>query len=179
MSARPGLIAAFDSAEAAIAAAQQLRADGLRRIELFLPYDVEGASEALEVPRPRTLTRAVLGGGLFGAATGYAIQWYTTVISYPLDVGGRPLHSAPAFVPITFETAVLFGAFAAFFGFFLLARLPRLWQPVFEVPGFERATRDGFWLAVDPSDPRFDPERLRAALVDAGAVRIEALEGVR
>ena len=168
-----GWIAAFDSGEAALRAAEALRAEAVGRMELYAPYEVEGAAELLGIPRPRALPRATLVGGLLGAATAYAIQWYTAVVSLPVDVGGRPLHAAPAFVPITFESGVLGGAFGAFLGFFAVAKLPRLWQPVFEVPGIERASRDGFWLAVDGDDPLFDPERVREALARLGAVAIE------
>ncbi|HVP29873.1 MAG TPA: DUF3341 domain-containing protein [Myxococcota bacterium] len=171
-----GWIAAFSSADGALAAARQLRDARAGRIELFAPYPVEGVEEALGDTRPRWLPRLVLAGGVLGLVLGYGVQWYTTVVSYPLDVGGRPLHSAPAFVPISFESVVLGAALAAFVGFFASARLPRLWQPVFEVPGFESATRDRFWLAVVPtsSDPAAD---LGATLVDLGAERVEPLEG--
>ncbi|MEZ4333614.1 MAG: DUF3341 domain-containing protein [Myxococcota bacterium] len=179
----------FESGEAALAAARRLREQGHARLELYSPYELEGADEALALERPRVLPRAVLIAGLSGAATAYAIQWYVDAVSYPIDVGGRPLHSAPAFVPITFEGGVLIAAFAAFFGLLRLARLPRLWQPVFEVAGFERASIDRFWLALTPAragagagtdrdvEEETEVARIRADLAALAPLRIECVEG--
>jgi len=94
------------------------------------------------------------------------------VVDYPLDVGGRPLHSAPAFIPITFEMAVLFGSLAALISAIVLGGLPRLWHPVFDIDGFERATIDRFWLAVEAGDGALDRDRDTAALEGAGALRV-------
>ncbi|HEY8431692.1 MAG TPA: DUF3341 domain-containing protein, partial [Sandaracinaceae bacterium] len=98
-------------------------------------------------------------GAIVGGSLAYLVLFYTNVIDYPLNVGGRPLHPWPAFVPITFESAILGAGLATFFGFFALARLPRLWAPVFELSSFRRASADGFFLAVSASDPHFDRSR--------------------
>ena len=174
--ARRGLVAEFESGARAVEAVRRLRARGYRRLDLHLPYEVPGAQEALGLARPRILPRLVLLLGLVGAAAGYLVQWYTSVVAYPLDVGGRPLHSAPAFVPITFEMGILLGAFAAFFGLLGLSRLLRLWQPIFEVPGFERVTTDRYWLVVDAADPRFSEEGTSDHLRELGPLRVEPLE---
>jgi hypothetical protein len=116
--------------------------------------------------------------GLTGAAVGYLIQFWTKAIDYPINVGGRPDDSAPAFIPITFETAILFGALSTFFGLLWLCRLPRLWHPVFEVEGFERTTTDRFWLCVDRTDPCFSADSLMRKLEDLGALRIVPISDV-
>ena len=107
--------------------------------------------EVLSIHRSH-LPLIVTGGAFTGAATGYLLQWYCAVIGFPLNVGGRPMHSPPSFVPITFELTILFGAFGAFFGLLALLGLPRLHHPVFEAPGFVRASVDRYWIAVPTED---------------------------
>jgi hypothetical protein len=164
-------LARFDSADAAVAAARALRARGISGLEIFASYEIDAAVEALELPRPRAVLRSGLISGLLGAGGSYLVQWYTAAVSYPLDVGGRPLHSAPAFIPITFEGGVLAAAFGAFFAFFALARLPRLWQPEFEVEGFGDTTRDGIWLAARDARSELGADHL----VELGARCVEPL----
>jgi hypothetical protein len=118
----------------------------------------------------------VLGAALAGGGGAYLLQWWINVFAHPLDVGGRPDHAAPAFVPITFEMAVLIGAASAVIAAVVLGGMPRLWDPVFEVDGFERATRDRFWLAVADGDPALDHDRDTAALEAAGALRVVWLD---
>lgn len=174
--AAPRWMIEFGSSEAALAAARALREQGHAEIELYSPYELEEADEALGLERPRALPRGVLIGGLVGAATAYLIQWYVDAISYPINVGGRPLHSAPAFVPVTFEGGVLFGAFAAFLGLLVLARMPRLWRPVFEVEGFEGASLDRFWVAFEAEASAVDADGIRSALGRWNPLRIERSE---
>lgn len=169
------LIAEFRSGQEALAAARGLYAQGFRELELHAPYELDGAEEALGLARPRWLPRLVLFLGLCGAATGYLVQWFTNSISYPLLVGGRPIHPAPAFIPITFEMGILFGSIAAFVGLLAGGRLLQLWQPVFEAPGFEHATIDGYWLRVDAEDPLFDELGTREILESLDPIRIEIL----
>lgn len=166
-----GVLAEFADELALARAAQSMRANGYRSLEAFMPFPSEEVLEALEVPRSR-LPLLVLLGGLIGAAVGYLVMWWTNVIDYDVDVGGRDPHPWPAFIPITFETAILFGGVAAFAGFFILSRLPQLWRPVFEVPGFERATSHGFFLTVSADDPCFDIERTTAELRNYGSLRV-------
>lgn len=168
---RPVILAEFGSAEALIAAATRLRELGYRRLETYSPYPLDGAEAALSLPRPR-LPWVVLAGGLLGAALGYAVQSYTNARDYPLNVGGRPLDSVPAWIPITFEIGILAAAITAVLALLVTARLPRLWHPVFEVDGFESVTDDRFWLAVLAGDPRYDPERTRRELEALAPLRI-------
>jgi len=166
-----GLLAEFGDEEALARAAHGLRAKGYRQLEAFMPFPSEEVLEALEVPRSR-VPLFVLIGALLGGSLGYLVMWWTNVLDYPLDVGGRDPNRWPTFIPITFESAILLGGIAAFLGFFLLSRLPRLWHPVFEVPGFERASSDAFFLSVSAEDPRFDLERTTRELDDHAALRI-------
>lgn len=168
----PGLMAEFASGREVLAAVRRLRELGYRDLDVHAPYEIPGAADALHLARPRWIPRVVLVAGLLGAATGYLIQWWTSAVDYPLVVGGRPFHSAPAYVPITFETGVLLGALAALFALVVTARLGRLWQPVFEVPGFDRTSVDRCWLAVAQGDPRFAEARTRAELATLAPLRI-------
>ena len=113
-----------------------------------------------------------LAGGVGGFALGYLMQWFGAAIDYPVNVGGRPLHSAPAFVPIAFEIMVLTGVVATVFGALILGGLFRLAHPVEAAPGFERASQDRFFLCVEAADPRFDAERLRWVLAQYEPRRI-------
>jgi hypothetical protein len=121
------------------------------------------------------LGRLVFGGGLAGAMLGYGIQWYADVKAFPLQIGGRPVHAVPAFIPATFEATVLGAALAAFVGVLVALRLPELWHPVFEVEGFERASADRYWIAVGDEDPLFDAERTRADLAALDPIRVARL----
>jgi hypothetical protein len=148
-----------------------LRALGARRFDAFTPYEVPGLEAALGVRRSR-LPWIALIVGLAAGGSAYLLQWWINVVDYPLEIGGRPYHSAPAFLPITFEMSVLFAAAAALISAIVLGGLPRLWHPVFEIDGFERASFDRFWLAVEVDDPALDHYQVTTALESAGALRI-------
>jgi Protein of unknown function (DUF3341) len=150
------LLAEFSDATALARAIGQLRARGYRALDAYTPYSTEEVREALAEGRS-TLSWLVLLGALLGGAGAYFLQWYLVAFLYPLNVGGRPPHMPLAFVPITFEMAVLGGAGAAFVSVLWGGRLLRWWDPVFEAEGFESASIDRFWLEVRDRDPRFDP----------------------
>jgi hypothetical protein len=169
-----GLLAEFPSAEALVEGAAALQALGYRALEWYAPFPVSGLDDRLRPARSR-LPMFVFGGGLVGAVLGYAIQWYADVRAYPMNVGGRPLHAVPTFLPATFEAAVLGAALVAFVGLWVGLRLPAPWHPVFEVEGFERASVDRFWLAVGVADPLYDRDRTGEALRALGPVRIVPL----
>ncbi|MEP6940851.1 MAG: DUF3341 domain-containing protein [Rudaea sp.] len=172
----PALMAEFDSGPALLGGLRALRACGLSRFDAFTPYEITGLQEALGVRRSR-LTWIALAAGLVGGGGAYFLQWWINVVDYPLNIGGRPYHSAPAFIPITFEMAILFASAAALISALVLGGLPRLWHPVFEVDGFDRATIDRFWLAVGVGDSALDRARNTAALEAAGALRVVWLGG--
>lgn len=166
-----GLLAEFEDAEALLHAAKELEKRGYRGLDAFAPYPVKGLDEALGLPRS-TLTWKVLPLAVLGAVTGYFVQWFCNGFDYPLNVGGRPLHSAPAWIPITFETTVLFASiFGVIIGLSLMG-LPRLYRPLFDVPDFRRATMDRFFLGVDARDPSYSEVQAARDLRDLGAKTI-------
>jgi hypothetical protein len=170
-----GLMAEFESPEAMKHAAATLYSKGFRRMDAYAPYPVEGMDEAMGIPRS-PIPRWVLGIGMLGAVLTYFVQFWVNAVDYPIVVGGRPLFSVPALVPITFELGVLSASFAAFFGLLGYARLPRLWSPEFEVEGFERATVDRYFVAIDARDPCFDWVESARELERLGALRVAELE---
>jgi ActD protein len=159
-----GLMAEFGEPGAVVAAARKAHEAGYRRMDAYSPYPVEELSEALGWHTRGRLPKIVLSGGLLGAAIGYGFQYYVAVIAYPLNVGGRPLHSWPSFIPVTFETAVLFAALSAVLGMLALNGLPRPYHPVFNTPNFALATTDRFFLCIESADPLFNPDETRRFL---------------
>jgi hypothetical protein len=158
-----GLAAEFDSGEALLEAARQVHGAGYRRTDAFSPQPVEGLSEALGFER--TGMAAITGiGALFGAIGGYFMLWFANVIHYRWNIGGRPAHSWPAFIPITFELAVLFASLAAVIGMLALNKLPMPYHPMFNLPTFTLASRDKFFILIESTDPQFDVEHTRAFL---------------
>ena len=167
-----GIVAEFATADDATAAARRLRAAGYRRLDAFAPTPIEDL-DATVVPRPRShLAVVMFVAGAVGAALAYGMQYYGAVVDYPIDVGGRPLHAWPAFVPTTWEICALFTVFAGFGALLLFCRLPRLHHPIFDAPGFERASQDRFFLCVEAGDPWFSAERIAAIYAQHGALRI-------
>jgi hypothetical protein len=144
----------FQTAAGAARAARRMKERGLCLVESYGPYPAEEIEEALERKDLRTPAIALVGG-IVGGVSAYALQYFTAVVQYPLNVGGRALHSWPAFVPVTFELTVLFSACAIVAGFLIINRFPHLHQPVFAIPDFERASDDRFYLYVESRDPRF------------------------
>lgn len=116
-----------------------------------------------------------IAGALFGLTFAQTLQWYLSALAYPLITGGKPLNSVEAFVPITFETTILYAAFGAIAGMFILNHLPRLYHPVFRGKTFARATTDGFFLTIEASDPIFDRREIGDVLAEAGGTRVEIL----
>lgn len=170
-----GVLAEFPEGEPMAAAARRLYAEGFRSLVTFTPYPIPRLARDLGIGRTR-LPLIALCAGLAGAIFAYWLQWYTAAVSYPLNAGARPAHAAPAFILITFETMVLFASCAGFFGLFSLLGMPRLWHPVSEIEGFERATVDRFWVGVSGDDPHFDVDLVARALESAQPLRIVRLE---
>ncbi|HET9651107.1 MAG TPA: DUF3341 domain-containing protein, partial [Usitatibacter sp.] len=145
MSAIYGLMAEFASAEALLAAARRAREAGFEHAEAYSPFAVDGLADALGFSGSR-VPLATLAGGILGGAGGFFLQWYSAVIDYPINSGGRPLNSWPEFIPVTFELTVLGAALAAVAAMLVANGLPRLRHPVFNVREFELATRNRFFL---------------------------------
>jgi hypothetical protein len=166
MSRRPpiyGLLAEFNDPNELVSAVRGTRAAGYRRIDAYTPFPIEELSEAMGMHHSR-LSLIVLIGGIVGACAGLGLQYWTSVIDYPINVGGRPLFSLPSFIPITFECTVLFAALSAVLGMLALNGLPMPYHPVFHVPRFALATRDRFFLCIEASDPQFDRDATRRFL---------------
>jgi len=167
-----GLIGIFVTPEAATAAARQFRSLGFHALEAYTPYPVDGLDEAVRPGRRAWLPPVIFAGALAGALFGYALQYWAEAVSYPINVGGRPYNSWPAFTVSTFELTVLCAVAAGFFAFLAGCRLPLLYHPIFAAPGFERASKDRFVLCVGAADPSFEPDHVRRILERHGAERV-------
>jgi hypothetical protein len=166
-----GLLAEFHTHEELVHAAEKAYLAGFRKMDGFAPFPVEGLAEA--IGKKNRIPLLVLIGGVIGGLGAYYMEWYANAISYPINIGGRPMHSWPAFIPITFELTVLAAALTAFFGSFALNGLPLPYHPLFNVPEFERASQDGFFLCIERRDPLFHPEQTRAFLQSLDPVMIK------
>jgi len=158
-----GLMAEFDDVQTLVDAARQAREEGYTKMDAYTPFPVEGLAEEIGFHHSR-LPMVVLAGGIIGAIAGFGMQYFASVIHYPLNIGGKPLNSWPAFIPITFEVTILFASLAAVFGMLALNGLPEPYHPVFNVQRFVFATRDQFFLCIESRDPKFDGERTRQFL---------------
>jgi Protein of unknown function (DUF3341) len=170
-----GLMAEFNDPNNLVTAARRTREEGYRRMDAYTPFPVEGLAEALGFQRTR-VPLLVLIGGIVGCVGGYIMQYYIAVIDYPINVGGRPLHSWPSFIVITFELTVLAAALAAVLGMLALNGLPTPHHPVFNVPRFALASRDRFFLVIEATDPRFHLEGTRHFLKSLGSREITDVE---
>jgi hypothetical protein len=170
-----GLMAEFENPERLLEAARRAYQEGYRRMDAYTPFPVEGLDEAIGFHHNR-LPLIVLIGGIIGAVGGYWMLYYSQVISYPLNVGGRPYNSWPAFIPITFELTVLAAALAAVLGVLALNGLPMPYHPVFNVPRFALASRDRFFLCIEARDPQFDRATTKQFLESLGPQEVSEVE---
>ena len=181
-----GLIAEFSNADQIVAAAGKARAAGYRRLDAYTPFPVHGLAEELAFHDVR-VPWMIFIAGCIGALTGYSLQLITSTqlvepivkqpfitdvvlrqLAYPMNVGGRPYHSWPSFIPVTFELTILFAAGAAFVGMLLLNGLPKPYHPIFNARNFHRASLDKFFLCIEARDPRFNLGATRTFLVTTG-----------
>ena len=153
-----GLMAEFDDPSALVHAARAARAKGFRKMDAYTPFPIEELTDALHLHHNK-LPLLVLLGGMAGGTLGYLLQYFVTVIYYPINIGGRPLHSWPSYIIITFELTILFASLTAVLGLLGLCGLPQPYHPAFNVPRFAMATRDRFFLCIESTDPLFDHDR--------------------
>jgi ActD protein len=158
-----GLMAEFDDPGSLIAATHRAHAEGYRSMDAYSPYPIEELHEALGARHTR-LPLLVLIGGLTGCIGGYGLQYWSSVMAYPLNIGGKPLHSWPAFIPVTFECTILLAALSCVLGMLALNGLPQPYHPVFNVPRFALASRNRFFLCIESKDPKFDADATRRFL---------------
>jgi hypothetical protein len=158
-----GLMAEFDDPPSLVAAAERAHHAGYRCLDAYSPFPIEELHEALGSHHTR-LPLIVLIGGLVGCFGGYLLQYWVSVLAYPINVGGKPFHSWPAFIPVTFECTILGAALSAVLGMLALNGLPQPYHPVFNVPRFALASRNRFFLCIEAKDPQFDLEATRQFL---------------
>jgi len=176
MSARLyGVMAEFDTPEALLAAVREARSAGYEGIEAYTPFAVDGLAEAMGFRQTR-LPLFALVGGIVGGVGAWFMQWYTALIDYPVNAGGRPLNAWPAFVPGVFELTILGAALAAFFGFLLLNGLPAFYHPVFNAPDFDLATRNRFFLCLRGQEERIDPDAAQHWLREKQPIRVFSID---
>jgi hypothetical protein len=150
-----GLMAEFEGPTELVAAARAAREKGYKRLDAYSPFAIEELSDVLHLHHNK-LPLIVLLGGIIGGITGYLLQYYVTVIYFPINIGGRPLHSWPSYIIITFEMTILFAAISAVLGMLALCGLPMPYHPTFNVPRFALASRNRFFLCIEARDPLFD-----------------------
>jgi hypothetical protein len=158
-----GLMAEFDNPTELVAAAHAARRAGYKRMDAYSPIPIEELHEAIGFHHTK-LPLIVLIGGIVGGLAGYGLQYWASAIEYPLNIGGRPFNSWPAFVPITFELTILGAALSAVFGMLALNGLPMPYHPVFNAPRFALASRNRFFLCIESRDPKFDREETQRFL---------------
>jgi hypothetical protein len=171
-----GLMAEFSEVTALVDAAKRSYAEGYRRVDAFTPFPVHELFDALKLDDKR-LPLAVLLGGIAGCLGGFGLCYWVSVIAYPLNIGGRPFNSWPSFIPVTFEITILLAALTAVLSLIVLNGLPMPYHPVFNVKRFaEHASQDGFFLAIEAEDPKFDREKTRSFLQSVGASEVSEIE---
>jgi hypothetical protein len=168
------LAARYENIEKFSAAVKHAAEAGYSRVETFTPFQVEGVAELLKHDE-KTLPWVIFFCGLIGGVSGFAMQYIAFVWEYPLNIGGRPFNSWPAFIPITFELTILFSVLSGFAGFLIFSRFPELHHPVFNTPGFERASSDSFFLCIMADDTNYDAGRTREFLQGTGPEEVNSV----
>ena len=170
-----GLLAEFDTPDELVAATRKVTAAGYTKTDGFSPFPIHEMSEALNF-RERKVAPIILAGGLCGLLGGWGLEYWTQVIAYPLNIGGRPFNAWVSFIPPAFETTILVAAFSAVIGMLALNGFPQPYHPVFNAPRFERASQDKFFLVIEAADPKFDLEQTRAFLTGLNPHEVVAVD---
>src|SRR5246127_3816409 len=172
-----GMMAEFDTPDSIVHAAKLTHEAGYRRIDAYSPFPIEALAEAIDF-HPTDVPLVVLIGGILGGVSGFFLQYWIHVINYPINVGGRPLNSWPAFIVVTFEMTILFAGIFTVFGMLALNGLPKPHHPVFAVPQFSLVTDDAFFFYIESNDPKFDGEKTRAFLQELNPVGVYVVDDV-
>ena len=170
-----GVMAQFDNPDDVLAAAKAAFAAGYRKLDAYSPLPVHGLADAIGYKRTR-LPWLVFCMGIVGALAGYGLCYWVSVIDYPLNIGGRPFHSGPSFIPVTFEVTILFSAMTAAFGMLIANGLPQPYHPVFNVENFARASSDLFFLCIEAEDEKFDMEETTRFLQSLNPQEVSQVE---
>lgn len=170
-----GIVAEYEDSEPLLAAANRAREAGYTRMDAYSPFPVHGLSDAIGF-RDQRLPWMIFFGGVAGCLGGFGLQYYTAVIDYPWNVGGKPLISWPQMIPIAYECTILLAAFTATFGMLFLNGLPQPYHSIFNARNFERASQDRFFLCIEADDPKFDPVATAAFLRETGALDVSEVE---
>lgn len=170
-----GMLAEFDTAQALMDAAHQVHAAGYTKTDAFSPMPIHGLAEALGF-HEHLVPKIVLGGGIMGLIGGYGLEYWSQVIAYPLNIGGRPYHSWVAFIPPAYETTILCAAISAVVGMLALNGLPQPYHPVFNHPRFSAASQDRFFLVIESQDPKYSADATKAFLAGLGAKDVAAVD---
>jgi hypothetical protein len=170
-----GLLAEYTNVDQVLKAARAVRRAGFTRWDVHSPFPIHGIDYAMGI-KPTILPWIVLAMGLTGLASAILLQWYCNAFDYKFLISGKPIWSFPANVPIMFELTVLFSAYTAVFAMLMLNGLPRLYNPLFKIDRFRRATDDRFFVVLDATDPKFQEAASTQLLLDAGATAVERVE---
>ena len=177
MSEIHGLLAEYRTAQGLLDAAHRAQAAGYRDMDAYTPFPIEELSEIICDGHRSKVPLICLVGGILGALGGFGLAYWTSAIDYPLNVGGKPYNSWPAFIPVIFECTVLLASFSAGIGMLALNRLPEPYHPVFNVESFRaRGARNGFFLCIEATDPKYDAAGSRAFLASTGALEVQEVE---
>jgi len=169
-----GLLAEFETPQTIFTACEGVRDEGYRHWDAHTPFPVHNLDKAMGVPASK-VPWIVLAMALFGATAGFTLQWWTTAVDYPVMIAGKPFASWPAWIPVTFELAILLGSFGAVFGMLGLNRLPTLYHPLFNSDRFERASDDRFFISIESRDPLYDVKKTKKLLQKLGATHVEEI----
>jgi hypothetical protein len=166
-----GLMAEFDNVNDVITAARRVYGAGYRKIDAYSPFPLEELSEAIGFHK-NGVALVCLVGGLLGGTAAFVLQWWINNVSYPVNIGGRPMNSWPSFIIVTFEMTILFSGLSAVFGMLALNGLPMPYHPVFNVPQFESVTKDHFFIVIFSSDKNYDAAQTRKFLEGLGPISV-------
>lgn len=166
-----GMTAEFETPEALMDAAENARLAGYKKLDAYSPFPIHGLSDAIGF-KSVAVPYLVFIGGICGTFTGFTLEWWTQTVDYPLNVGGKPFDSIPAFIPVAYECTILFAALSAVFGMFALNKLPQPYHSIFNAPGFERASQDRFFLAIEAKDGLYDAEATRDFLMQQNPLKV-------